>query len=254
MQSESLIYKTDASLLVVVLLLLMLLFIFVGRKVGSKVTPQPEGHTGTVVSAILGLMAFLLAFTFGMSGSRFDTRRKNIVDEANAIGTAIILADLYPEEQRKAFREDFKVYVEERIHYFENGYVPDSEIVQVDHGPKLWNRAAQLSHHPENLLASQKMIPALTDMLSLSTVRLIGELSRVPDSIVWMLLILAMVSAFYLGYSSSSRPSIDWLVSIGFCVIISLIIFITLDLDRPRRGLIQLSTSEKAMTDLRKLF
>ena len=247
-------YRIDAIVLVSVLLIAMLLLIYVGRRVGLKVHEGKEyGDTGTI-SAIFGLMAFLLAFTFGMSGNRFDTRRDNIVNEANAIGTALILADLYPDDDRKAFREDFKSYIEERIDYFETGHIPGEGTIKVDHGTILWERAARLSHKQEYYLASQQMIPVMTDMLSLNTTRLIGEMSTVPDSIVWMLFILALVCAFYLGYSSGNKKYFDWFLAVGFCVLICVIIYITLDLDRPRRGLIQLSTSHKAMTDLLKLF
>lgn len=252
MRSESFIVSTDAWLLVLVLLLVMLLMVYVGRKVGFKSNQHPESNSGTVVSAILGLMAFLLAFTFGMSGARYDTRRGNIVHEANAIGTAILYADLYPEEERKAFRNDFKQYLEERIQYFNNGVTSESG-PKVDYGKKLWDRAVRLSFNSDYFVAAQQMLPALTTMLDANTTRLIGEISRVPDSIVWMLFIIAVVSAFYLGYSSVGKGRIDWFVTTGFCVLTCVIIFITLDLDRPRRGLIQLTTSEKAMIDLRKL-
>ena len=121
-------------------------------------------------------------------------------------------------------------------------------------GQKLWNRAAELSHNPDNMVASQQMIPALNTMLDASTTRLMGELARVPDSIIWMLFILSIASTFYLGYASAAKETLDWMVATGFCLLISLVIYITLDLDRPRRGLIQLSTSQKAMMELREHF
>ena len=258
MQDQSFIYRTDAWLLVLVLMVLMFGCIYVGRKVGLRMHSHEEANdpvTGTIISAMFGLLAFLLAFTFSMSGNRYDTRRENIVEEANAIGTAILLADLYPDEQRKAFREDFKQYLEARIQYFDSGLTnqPNGE-QPVDYGTRLWNRAAQLSPKIELLVASQQMIPALNVMLDASTTRMIGELSRVPDSIVWMLFIFSLASAFYLGYSSSGKVSMDWFVAAGFCVLTTMVIYITLDLDRPRRGFIQLSTSQQAMLELRALF
>jgi hypothetical protein len=255
LKDTSFIYQTDAGILVLLLLVLMLACIYIGRKVGLKIHLQQEAgtqSTGTSISAMFGLLAFLLAFTFSMSASRYDTRRENIVIEANALGTAILRADLYPEEERKAFREDFKQYLEGRIRYFDEGLA--SENSEEDYGKKLWDRAARLSPKPEHLVASQQMIPALNEMLDTSTTRWVGELSRVPDSIVWMLFILSLASAFYLGYSTGVKEPMDWFVAFGFCVLTSLVVYITLDLDRPRRGLIQLSTPHKAMLELRKLF
>jgi len=262
MLHRSFIYETAAEVLVTILLVLMLVCIYAGWKVGlkrMKTNAEREGSAmGTTISAMLGLLAFLLAFTFGMSASRYDTRRENIVDEANAIGTAILRADLYPEEERTAFRNDFHHYLEARIRYFEVGQdIVEAEKAKSEadtYGTQLWARAAKLSHQPDRYAATLQMIPALNDMLDISTTRLMAELARVPDSIVTMLFVLSLATAFYLGYSSAGKERLDWFVAVGFCVLTSVVVYITLDLDRPRRGLIRLNTSHQAMMELRKLF
>jgi hypothetical protein len=262
MLHRSFIYETAAEVLVAILLVLMLACVYAGRKVGLKrikaYTENEGGATGTTISAMLGLLAFLLAFTFGMSASRYDTRRKNIVDEANAIGTALLRADLYPDEERAAFRNDFHQYLEARIHYFEAGQdIVEAEKAKTkadNYGTQLWVRATKLSHQPDRYVATMQMIPALNGMLDISTTRLMAELARVPDTIVSMLFVLSLATAFYLGYSSAAKGRLDWFVAVGFCVLTSVVVYITLDLDRPRRGLIQLTTSHQAMLELRKLF
>jgi hypothetical protein len=96
------------------------------------------------------------------------------------------------------------------------------------------------------------MVPAINQMLDAGTRRTIGEISRVPNSVVYMLFILALSSAFFLGYTLAQ--TIDWVAATAFCLLIGVIIYITLDLDRPRRGLINLNTSHKTMLELRKMF
>ena len=262
MISHSFLTNIDAAIIVSILFILMLAFLYVGRRFGlykfRAGRKKEAGETSTIISAMFGLMAFLLAFSFGMSASRYDTRRSNIVDEANAIGTAILRADTYPADQRAAFRIDFKEYLEARIEFFEArrnmSEVARTKNIASKVGNRLWKRAAELSHIPDNIVASQQMIPALNAMLDANTTRQMGELARVPDSIIWMLFILAMASTFYLGYASAAKETLDWMVATGFCLLISLVIYITLDLDRPRRGLIQLSTSQRAMLELRENF
>src|SRR4051812_37770000 len=121
--SHSLIYNTDAAVIAFFLFSFMLLSIYLGRKLGLKRFKAGKqlnaSSTRTIISSMFGLLAFLLAFTFGISGNRFDARRKHIIDEANAIGTAILRIDLYDEQDRVAFRGDFKNYLEARIEYFE---------------------------------------------------------------------------------------------------------------------------------------
>src|SRR5271165_4059660 len=55
---------------------------------------------GEMVAATLALLAFMLAFTFGLAASRFDVRRGLVIDEANAIGTTYLRAGLLPEPYR----------------------------------------------------------------------------------------------------------------------------------------------------------
>src|SRR4051794_7362445 len=69
---------------------------------------------GEMVAATLAVLAFLLAFTFGLAASRFDVRRGQVVEEANAIGTAYLCADLLPEPHRPEVRTLLRAYVDDR--------------------------------------------------------------------------------------------------------------------------------------------
>lgn len=237
----------------------MLLFVYLGSKVGkwrAKDTGLKKGSSS--VNALSGLLFFLLAFTFGMGGSRFDTRRAVVIDEANAIGTAILRADLYSPEERLLFRKDFRDYVEARILYYQSG-ANFSSVLKADSlshviSANLWKRATALSADHAHDLATRLMIPALNEVIDITTTRYYGELAKVPESIVWMLLILACINAFFVGYSSVLKGATDWLVEVGFCLLVSVVVFFTLDVDRPRRGFITLDTPNMAIIELREQF
>jgi len=258
---HSFIYDTDATVLAFLLFTFMLLSILYGRKLGLKRFNSGRhfdaSSTKTIISAMFGLLAFLLAFTFGMSGNRYDTRRGHIVDEANAIGTAILRADLYGDSDRTEFRNDFKKYLEARIEYFEAGKDIPRVLASIDvageSGKRLWSRATKMAHVSGYSTQTMQMIPALNDMFDISTTRQMGELERVPDSIVIMLFVVSLASGFYLGYTSP-ESKIDWLVAVGFCLLTAVVVYITLDLDRPRRGFINLTASHDAMVQLRQYF
>lgn len=98
------------------------------------------------------------------------------------------------------------------------------------------------------------MIPALNTMIDVTTSRLAGEKAKVPQSILIMLFFLALISSFYGGYSEGRKGRIDWIVQIGFCLLVSLVVLFTLDLDRPRRGFVNLDVPNQAIIDLRKNF
>lgn len=251
--------QTEAWVIALLLFILMLLSSYIGKLIGNyiqKKTNSEEKPPET--SALIALLFFLLAFTFGMSGERYDSRRKVVVEEANSIGTAILRSDMYPDSIRALFRKDFKDYVETRISYYEvganaNGILKADSLSQII-SAKLWKRATELSKNPDNLAATQQMIPALNDMIDVTTTRLSGEKAKVPQSILIMLFFLAMIIAFYGGYSEGRKGKVDWLVQTGFCVLVSLVVLFTLDLDRPRRGFVNLDIPNQTMIDLRKNF
>lgn len=257
---NSIINHTDAWVIAIFLFSLMLIASFLGKITGNYIRNQNQGHkeNTTETSSLIALLFFLLAFTFGMSGDRYDSRRKIVVEEANNIGTAILRSDLYPDSLRTLFRKDFKNYVEARIAYYQAG-ADEKSVLRADSisqiiSSKLWKRATKLAKNPANLAATQQMIPALNSMIDVSSSRLAGEKAKVPQSIIIMLFFLSAIIAFYGGYSEGQKSRPDWLVQIGFCLLVSLVILFTLDLDRPRRGLVNLDVSNQTVIDLRKNF
>jgi len=251
--------QTEAWVITLLLFSLMILSSFVGKLLGNHIRNKKDSEEKPIeTSALTALLFFLLAFTFGMSGDRYDSRRKIVIEEANNIGTAILRSDLYPDSSRILFRKDFKLYVEARIAYYQAGAdvkgVLKADSLSQDISSKLWKRASALSKNPINLAATQQMIPALNDMIDVTTSRLAGEKAKVPESIIIMLFFLAMIIAFYGGYSEGRKGKMDWVVQIGFCLLVSLVILFTLDLDRPRRGFVNLDVSNQTIIDLRKNF
>jgi hypothetical protein len=76
---------------------------------------EKEGPVGAIVAATLGLLAFILAFTFSLAASRFDARRQIVVEEANAIGTTYLRAGLLPNGRDVKIRKLLREYVEARL-------------------------------------------------------------------------------------------------------------------------------------------
>ena len=99
----------------------MILAVRIGIRLGKKKT-APDGEedktSSNLIGGIFALSAFLLAFTFSMSASRFEARRDVLVAEANNIGTAILRVDLYPDSMQQLLRPLFRDYVEERIAFY----------------------------------------------------------------------------------------------------------------------------------------
>lgn len=256
----SILDKADSLVIAAVQFILMLFFIFMGIKTSyyRKISIEDYESNSLLVTGIYTILGLLLAFSFGMAGNRFDSRKKDIIEESNCIGTAILRSDMYPDSIGALFREDFRKYLETRIEYFEahtdiermKRSIEGSDIF----AEKLWKRASELSRNGEYLAVTNQMIPALNSMFDIANTRLHGELYKLPNPIVIMLLISLLIAAFVFGYSSHAKGKVDWYLAYCFCLVSVLLLYFILDLDRPRRGLINLDDSQMAITNIRKMF
>jgi hypothetical protein len=260
--NESILYSTNAALLSSILFIGMVLLLELGSAVGHRLRKTEDNENNsintTIVAAVLGLFAFLLGFTFSMSGGRFENRRINNINEANAIGTAILRADFYIKSERDSFRSDFKGYTLARINYFKAGNnMPALKKAEMDaqsYTNRIWNRASSNATHSTSLFPGNLMIPALNSMFDSANYNNYGEKFRVPDLIVLLLFSISLVSAFFVGYYSIRKGGFNRTITVGFCLLSTLVIYTTLDLDRSRSGLIRPNTSQQSITDLMTIF
>lgn len=256
----TLLQQTPASVVGIVLFVFLVLFYGIGYRlrlrnlVKGKISTVEE--LGAINGALLGLLALLLAFTFGMSNSRYDSRRSLIIEEANAIGTTILRTDIYPDSVRQVLRQHLQRYLEARIEFYE----ADMDIEKLveaykradDIGKEVWTVAASYARKDEVTTRTSELIPALNAMIDITTTRrAVGE-STIPDSILYFLFILCLCSAFLLGYDYKNR--FDWVVVIGFSLMLSATVFTIIDLDRPRTGFINMDSPSKKIVELRELF
>jgi len=184
--------------------------------------------------------------------------RSVMVEEANDIGTVVLRTDLYPDSMRKVLRDGLKNYLEGRIAYYENVTDPIRFLKAKEDAEKsgaaIWSAVAWFSKQPNATIPTMQMIPALNNMLDIATTRDIMIKARVPDAIVITLLILTLTISFIGGFTTPRVGDKDWVVIVGFIALTSLIIYLTLDLGRPMRGLIKVELGQQSIVDLRKLF
>jgi hypothetical protein len=102
---------------------------------------EKEAPVGAMVGATLGLFALLLAFTFGFAAARFDARRQVVLDEANAIGTTYLRAELLAEPHREVVRQLLREYVDVRLEAVRSGMVVQAIGRSEEIHGKLWAQA-----------------------------------------------------------------------------------------------------------------
>ena len=253
----SLVFRTQAWIVVAVLALAMLVTGGLGLWVGKRV-PGVREFDSTMEASAFALLGLVLAFTFSMAGTRYDQQRKLIVEEANAIGTAALRADLYREPERDGFRADFREYLEARIADYES----HSDLARIGAARArsaaaqklLWDRASRLAADSTNYVASLEMVPALNAMFDAAGRRYGAERARVPDSILYLLFAMCIVSTFLYTYLSGRSRRFERSAAVTFVILAVGVVYATLELDRPRRGPINVDASEQSLVELRTLF
>jgi hypothetical protein len=119
MNIEPVLNQLPLWFLYVSTVVIVFLAVVIGFRWGSHIRRHKKSETdvpiGTIVGAMLGLLAFILAFTFGMAASRIDVRKQLLLDEVNSIGTAYLRADFLPTPQRTETRMLLRKYVDIRL-------------------------------------------------------------------------------------------------------------------------------------------
>ncbi len=207
----------------------------------QKYEKEPDGPLGSMVGSVLGLLAFILAFTFGMTASRFDARKQLVLEEANAIGTTYLRAGLLPQTHGLEVRRLLREYADIRVNAtVENAreMVKKSEEI---HG-HLWSQAKSLVQEDMDSEIRSLFITTLNELIDLHQSRTTVALQyRIPGIIwlaVYLLSVLSMlVVGYQVGMSGSRRLRGTPVLAAAF----SLVIVMIADIDRPGEGLIRVS-------------
>jgi hypothetical protein len=213
---------------------------------------EPAAPLGTIVASILGLLAFMLAFTFNVALTRFDDRRAAVLQEANAIGTTYLRADFFDEPQKAQIKRYLRAYVQLRSQGFgtrENTNVVISESLTIQN--KLWPLAADLARENKNSPIVALFISSLNEVIDMHSKRVtLGLHARVPVSVWIVLLTVSVFSMVSVGYYCGIAGNRSWAETIIMISTFALVILLVADLDRPYEGLIK--TNQQPMIDLNK--
>jgi hypothetical protein len=254
MQANAPIDALPLWALFAVILLVVLLSVECGYRLGkfrrSRSEQEKEAPVGTMVGATLGLLAFILAFTFGLAAARFDTRRQVLLDEANAIGTTYLRAGILP-EQREEIRALLRDYVGTRLEAIRSGNIAEGIRQSENIQHQVWAQAVAVGEKNPNSIVVGLFIQSLNEVIDLHAKRVqAGLRSRIPGAIWVGLFAVAALSLATMGYHAGlvgTRRSLAVLaVAFTFSVVIELIA----DLDRPQEGVLRVS--QRALLDVQR--
>ena len=238
----------------------MMLLHELGRRLGvRRRAKDPEGSRlglGPVESATFGLLGLLIAFTFSGAASRFDVRRNLVTEEANLIEQAWLRVDLLPEAEQPKMRGHFRDYLDSRLAVYDK--LPDLNAAnrELDRSRRLqleiWNGAVAATRHSSGSpFSSNLLLSGINSMIEITTTRTMATRVHPPGIVYVMLFTAALLAALLAGYNSAGGTTRAWLHAIGLASIVSIALYVIIDIEHPRLGLVRVGSADEVLRELR---
>ncbi len=246
-----------AALVGLGLLAALLVSLEIGHRLGvrrrARESNEERAGFGVIEGAVFALLGLLVAFTFAGALSRFDERRKLIVDEANSIGTAYLRIDLLPAAAQGEIRENFRNYLDARLAAYRA--LPDLDAAQAqltranEIQQAIWSRAVTLSSGTPS--ATMLVLPALNEMFDIASTRTAAARMHPPAVVFALLFAFSLLGGLLAGNAMAGATARGWLHSIVFAFGLAAAVYVILDMEYPRLGFIRVDAFDQVLVDLR---
>jgi hypothetical protein len=212
------------------------------RKTNEQVNDSP---IGSVVGAALGLLAFMLAFTFQIVDNRYGHRKELLLEEVTNIRTTYLQAGLIPEPFRTSSRELLVQYTDLRMIL-----AKDASLSQLENMKSRSQFILDSLWHYSEALAAQDRSSEAYSLYTASVNNLVEDYNkritltfeyRIPAAILWVLFIVTLFSMLLLGYQFGISGRKNTILAFFTAVIFSSVMFLILALDRPETGIMKLN-------------
>lgn len=200
---------------------------------------EPEGPVNTVVGALMGLLAFILAFTFGVTTNKFDSRKELLLNEVTAIETLHLRAGLLPEPHKSEVRKLVKEYVHLRVELIHHPDKLDDIIAGSENiHRELWKHAEAL---PDTKLLHSDVVSlyteALNTVIEYQTKRVtVGTIYKLPQALWMSLYLITIFSMMGVGYLFGIAEKANWTLLCFLSLAFSVVIILIADLDNSNSG------------------
>lgn len=209
-------------------------------------TPEVGGN---IAGAALALLAFYLAFMVSFTIQRFDGRRENLMDEANAIGTTYLRAGYLAEPTASDVRQLLREYTAARLDLPEAAAREEALARSNELLTKLWSLTEDYVKAGTDTPATALFVASVNDTIDIGSKRQVAIATwRVPWTMWFTTFFIAAASMALLGFSAGLRGSRNFIALVVLLVVFSVVVTFIVDLDRPYEGV--LTVSQEALLQL----
>ena len=248
--SNEIMYNQNSILIVAILFFVILLANEAGYRLGhyytSKSDEDVKNHTNTIQAGTLGLLALILGFTFNIALQRYNNRSQAVIHEANTIGTALLRTDLLPQPYDSITHDLLQNYIDLRLAVSNTSFAEIDEQHELNDETEkihkmIWIIAVRAAEVDPRPVTTGYIIDALNSMIDAHGERNALLQLHVPEVILFLLFIVFIMSGALIGYSSGLGKRRTTIPTMMMTFLISLVVFIIIDLDRPKRGVIKVN-------------
>ena len=209
---------------------------FVHGRRPPRESADDRGQEGYMVSAVLGLLALLLGFTFSLAVGRYEERRLLVLDEANAIGTTYLRTQLLPEPHRARMSDLLVRYAENRIQLAKATPGKSAALIATNDAliTDIWAAASAAFDSVKSLPFSVSYLDTVNQVIDLDAARKAARGARIPPEVFVVLFVYSVVTAGVLGYV---LQGVRGRVAAAFLMaLLTLSLVLIVDIDRPAAG------------------
>lgn len=225
----------------------VLIPLLIGQHLGvsarKKSDEVPHTQISSVVGTAFGLLALMIAFTFQIATSRYEDRKKLLMDEVTKIRTTFLRAGLTPEPYRSNTKSMLIEYVDTRLQV-QYGLEGISHVLNRSQQilDSLWKYSEILAEQDRNSETFALYILSVNEMIDAQNQRLTVALQyRIPSAVIITLFVIEIFSMLVLGYQFGISGKGNSKLNIVLALIFTIVIFLILVLDRPELGLAKLN-------------
>ena len=228
----------------VVFFLVSFVLLWVASQAGvllrNKRHPDPledDDDFSLILGATLTLLGLLIGFTFSMAAGRYDQRKNYEEEEANAIGTEYVRADLLPPADAGKVHALLREYLAERIVFYterRSEALHDNDVATSELQSRLW-AAIMPAVNAEPTQPHTLVAAGMNDVLNRQGYTQAAWLNRVPVAAWILMMAIALFSNILLGYRARRRAHVMFLI---LPIALSISFFLISDIDDPRGGVI----------------
>jgi len=201
----------------------------------SRINEDTHHHEqiNSLREGLFVLLGLLLGFTVAMALPRFDERRQLVIDEANAIGTTMLRAEMLPEPERSKSLELLRQYAVVRENFATTG--PEQSLQPTKAlQTQLWQQVVGVTQKSQTAVIATYIL-TLNETIDVSEKRLSAFENRVPKS-VWMIIVVVAIFQGFAGGFSLKRKL--WFSLMAAPLVIAVVMALIADLDSPHTGMI----------------